>query len=521
MSSASVLREIATDTEIAAVSPESLRGTPRAGRVPPPTFSPGDRRGPFRPQALTPARLRVRGKSAARVFRLIDLTVVGALALYICAVANPSGLAGARAADVGAFALAAMFSVGALSLMQAYDFGPRETFVRHLVRVAAGLGVTGLVLLAAITFLGQIETGPALVRWFQLAIGASLALHAVWWLQVDRWRRQGRLAPNVVIVGANANAEKLIAAALKTGDMAILGIFDDRLARAPKDIRGVPVLGDTEALLGHRIMPYVDRVVITVTGATRARIRDLIARLTVLPNEVSLLVDLDGEAARAAAVSRIADWSLTRVSGQELNERKAFWKRAQDVVVATTALILAAPIMLGVAIAIKLDSPGPVFFRQRRHGFNNESIRVWKFRSMRHEAADATASRQISADDDRVTKVGKFIRKTSLDELPQIFNVLKGEMSLVGPRPHAIGMKTGDVESARLVAEYAHRHRMKPGMTGWAAVNGSRGPVDTPELVRKRVQLDVEYIERQGFWLDMWIMAITIPCLLGDRDAVR
>jgi lipopolysaccharide/colanic/teichoic acid biosynthesis glycosyltransferase len=177
--------------------------------------------------------------------------------------------------------------------------------------------------------------------------------------------------------------------------------------------------------------------------------------------------------------------------------------------------------MLLVAIAIKLDSPGPVFFRQRRHGFNNEAILVWKFRSMRHEMADAKAARQISADDDRVTKVGKFIRRTSLDELPQLFNVLKGEMSMVGPRPHAIGMKSGEVESAKLVAHYAHRHRMKPGVTGWAAINGSRGPVDTAELVRERVALDVEYIERQSFWLDLYIIAMTIPCLLGDRSAVR
>ena len=196
-------------------------------------------------------------------------------------------------------------------------------------------------------------------------------------------------------------------------------------------------------------------------------------------------------------------------------------KRAQDVIIALIALFVAAPIMLMVALAIKLDSPGPVFFRQRRHGFNNEEIVVWKFRSMRVEATDHKAARQISADDDRVTRVGKFIRKTSLDELPQLINVLTGEMSLVGPRPHAIGMKTGEVESSRLVAEYAHRHRMKPGMTGWAAINGSRGAVDTPELVRRRVALDVEYIERQSFWLDLWIIAVTIPVLLGDRMAVR
>ncbi|MFO0413767.1 MAG: sugar transferase, partial [bacterium] len=170
---------------------------------------------------------------------------------------------------------------------------------------------------------------------------------------------------------------------------------------------------------------------------------------------------------------------------------------------------------------IRLDSPGPIFFRQRRHGFNQEEIVVWKFRSMKAESADATASRQVTRDDDRITRIGRFIRKTSLDELPQLLNVIAGEMSLVGPRPHAIGMKTGHVESARLVADYAHRHRIKPGMTGWAAVNGSRGPLHTAADVRRRVQLDIDYIERQSLWMDLWIMAITVPVLLGDRAAIR
>jgi hypothetical protein len=129
--------------------------------------------------------------------------------------------------------------------------------------------------------------------------------------------------------------------------------------------------------------------------------------------------------------------------------------------------------------------------------------------------------RQVTDDDDRITRIGRFIRKTSLDELPQLLNVIAGEMSLVGPRPHAIGMKTGHVESARLVADYAHRHRIKPGMTGWAAVNGSRGPLHTAADVRRRVQLDIDYIERQSLWMDLWIMAITVPVLLGDRAAIR
>jgi lipopolysaccharide/colanic/teichoic acid biosynthesis glycosyltransferase len=174
-----------------------------------------------------------------------------------------------------------------------------------------------------------------------------------------------------------------------------------------------------------------------------------------------------------------------------------------------------------IALAVRLDSPGPIFFRQRRHGFNNEDIVVWKFRSMRHDLRDETAARQIERGDERVTRVGAFIRKTSLDELPQLFNVLRGEMSLVGPRPHAPGTRTGDVEASRLVAEYAHRHRMKPGMTGWAAIKGSRGAMRTAEQVRARVGLDIEYIERQSFWLDLYIMVMTLPCLLGDRQAAR
>ena len=196
-------------------------------------------------------------------------------------------------------------------------------------------------------------------------------------------------------------------------------------------------------------------------------------------------------------------------------------KRALDIVLSIAGLIALAPLMATVAVAIRLDSRGPIFFRQRRHGYMNEEIVVWKFRSMRVEASDYSAARQVSADDDRVTRVGRFIRKTSLDELPQIFNIISGEMSIVGPRPHAIGMLSGGAEASKLVESYAHRHRIKPGLTGWAAVNGSRGPVNTAEDVRRRVALDLDYVERQSFWMDIAIILRTVPCLLGDSGAVR
>ncbi|MDB5439684.1 MAG: hfsE [Caulobacteraceae bacterium] len=352
-----------------------------------------------------------------------------------------------------------------------------------------------------------------------VAAGLVLALagsQVACWMVLRHWRAQGRLTPNVVVVGATEEAKAFIRAALERRDIAVLGVFDDR-ARGVREVEGVPMLGDLAALRQHRLIPFIDRIVIAVPQAAQARIGALIGQLSDVPNEINLILKDQG----AAVAGQIAGAPLARLSGAHADLRRAAIKRALDLVVGSLALVAASPILAMIALAVRLDSPGPIFFRQRRHGFNHEEIVVWKFRTMRHETADATAARQVSVDDDRVTRVGAILRRASLDELPQLLNVLAGQMSLVGPRPHAIGMMTGGVESASLVAGYAHRHRMKPGITGWAAVNGSRGPVDTPESVRLRVELDVAYIERQSFWLDLWILAITLPCLLGDRSAVR
>lgn len=469
------------------------------------------RRGPFRPGRLVPARARVQVRSLSRLFRVVDGLALAGVTAAAIAIARPTPDAYAPLV-LGALAL-----LPALYMLEAYTFHRRETLGRQALRVSAAFGAVAVVVALAILVFERGRANTALaVGWAAALALTTTALHLAWWRVVDHGRREGRLTPNVVVVGATVNAERFIRAALATGDVNVLGVFDDRADRAPPQVLGVPVLGGTGALIGHRIMPYVDRVIIAVSSSAQARVDQLVERLEVLPNPVSLFVDLNREAQRNASLAHFVD-----LSGAATDARRAFVKRAQDLAVGSLGLLVAAPFMLLVALAIKLDSPGPVFFRQRRHGFNNEAILVWKFRSMRHEAADAKAARQVTADDDRVTKVGRFIRKTSLDELPQLFNVLRGEMSMVGPRPHAIGMKSGDVESETLVARYAHRHRMKPGVTGWAAINGSRGPVDTAEQVQERVALDIEYIERQSFWLDLYIIAMTIPCLLGDRSAVR
>ncbi|MDR3512794.1 MAG: exopolysaccharide biosynthesis polyprenyl glycosylphosphotransferase [Caulobacteraceae bacterium] len=481
-----------------------------------------ERRGPMRPDRLISARERLSGEILSALIRGVDAAAAVALAWLVYDLQHPAGVWASPVGRAIPYFAGAVLLVCGLGMVEAYGFRARERLSAHLARTGAAFGVTGLVLAIALAA-GRASASlfEGVGAWFALSFATVHMLHAWWWAGVRRMRRSGRLAPNVVVVGATQNAERLIARALEQRDVAVLGVFDDRKSRAADGVRGVPFLGDTSALLTHRIMPYVDRVVITVSSTAQARVQALVEKLGVLPNEITLFVDLGGPGGQDATLSRLADIPLAHLSGRVADARRAFAKRAQDLVLGALALLLAAPLMAVIAIAVKLDSPGPVLFRQRRHGFNNEEIVIWKFRSMRHELRDEAGERQVEWDDARVTRVGRFIRRTSLDELPQILNVLGGEMSLVGPRPHAPRMKTGAVESARLVAEYAHRHRIKPGMTGWAAIKGSRGPLGTAAAVRQRVALDIDYIERQSFWLDLYIMAMTLPCLLGDRQAAR
>lgn len=475
-------------------------------------------RGPFRPEAWLNARQRSTVRLSAHYFRLVDVLVVVGLALGAILAIQPRGLADITVGDAAPVIGGAALVLVSMRALQLYRFGRDTPWTLHL----AGVVGVGVVSAGVALILGWLLDRPALdvvAPWALTTTAALIVLHGLWLTVIARWRRLGALSPNIVIVGATRNAQTLIERALERRDMNVLGVFDDRLARSPDSVAGVPVLGDANALLTHRITPYVDRIVLAIDPNAGQRVRDLTQRLNALPNPLTVLVD--SELGRDGVLNRLANAPLASLDGPADPDRRAFNKRMQDLLIGAVALVVAAPVMALVALAVRLDSPGPILFRQRRHGFNHETIVVWKFRSMRHEAADATASRQVCPGDDRVTRVGRFIRATSLDELPQIFNVLSGEMSLVGPRPHAIGMKTGETESALLVAEYAHRHRIKPGMTGWAAIKGSRGPVDTEAQVRERVQLDIEYIERQSFWLDLWVIAVTIPVLLGDRAAVR
>ena len=175
--------------------------------------------------------------------------------------------------------------------------------------------------------------------------------------------------------------------------------------------------------------------------------------------------------------------------------------------------------MAAIAIAIRMESRGPILFRQKRYGFNNELIEVLNFRSMYTDMCDATASKLVTKDDPRVTPIGRFIRKTSIDELPQLFNILSGELSLVGPRPHAVHAKAADRLYDEAVEGYFARHRVKPGITGWAQINGWRGETDTAEKIEKRVEYDLYYIENWSLIFDLFILARTPLALLKSENA--
>lgn len=222
-----------------------------------------------------------------------------------------------------------------------------------------------------------------------------------------------------------------------------------------------------------------------------------------------------------AIKGHIASWlPVVLLVDRPLNRSTAHLKSIEDLAMAGLLIWILLPAMACIALAIKLDSPGPVLFRQRRHGLNNQDFDIYKFRTMYDEPVSVTGDiRQTLRGDSRVTRTGRILRKFSLDELPQLFNVLRGQMSIVGPRPHAVNMRTLEQLCHNIVDTYPHRHRVKPGITGWAQVNGFRGATDTIEHLRQRVEMDLYYIDNWSLRLDLRILARTIKVVLGGKNA--
>ncbi len=336
---------------------------------------------------------------------------------------------------------------------------------------------------------------------------------------IQRKIRSGKITRNVVIIGACDQGQRVYRAIVDDidSDLQVVAFLDDRKDRVPNQVGDVPVVGSVASLPMLLSEETLDLVIVALPWSAHERIEQIKKQLSRFALDVVLATETVGRSFDRYEQLRLGSHMFPKLSKRPINEWAAVLKRAEDIGVALAVLLALWPVLAITALAIKLTSKGPVLFKQNRYGFNNELIRVYKFRSMYADKTDDNASQLASKNDDRITPIGRFIRKTSIDELPQIFNVLEGSMSVVGPRPHATQAKAAGQLYNEVVAEYAERHRMKPGITGWAQVNGWRGETDTEEKIKKRIEFDLYYIANWSLWLDIFIILKTAFVVLFDR----
>ena len=358
--------------------------------------------------------------------------------------------------------------------------------------------------------------------WFFLGATFLCVNRMVLVFLIRNWADEGRLARRTIVVGAGENGARLARFARERGDHfnKIIGFVDDRMDdRVGTTVEGTPVLGTTENLIDMIKQERVDQVFIALPWGAESRVREIIHLLAMHPVHIRLAPDLVGFHFADRNVSQFSGLTMLNVFDRPISGHSFLAKTVLDRLMALFGILVISPVLLLTALAIKLDSRGPVLFVQKRVGFNNNLINVYKFRSMYSEMTDENAEQQTVKGDARVTRVGRFIRRTSIDELPQLFNVLFGDMSMVGPRPHAISTKAAGRLFEEVVSEYASRHRVKPGITGWAQINGWRGETDTEDKISKRVEHDLYYIDNWSIWLDLKIILKTPFALFGDENA--
>jgi polysaccharide biosynthesis protein PslA len=368
------------------------------------------------------------------------------------------------------------------------------------------------------------EDGPGFRRWpfLWLLLSAVLLIASRCYLSqlLRQWMESGRLARRVAVIGAGRFSQEFIER-LRAEPHAytVVGIYDDRLSRIPEVQDGVRVRGTVHDLLERSRQEQIDLIVIALPLQAMARISAILSQVKSAVADICLATDFVGFRYRSSQISSVGSNPVVLLEERPLKDWRAASKSAFDIVFATLLLIVASPLLAVIAVAIRLDSPGPVLFRQPRLGFNNRLFTCYKFRTMHHAMTDLMGDRQATRGDARVTRVGKWLRALSLDELPQLLNVFRGDMSLVGPRPHPPNTKADDKLFTEVVANYAFRHRVKPGITGWAQVNGWRGETKTLDQIENRVACDLAYIENWSVWFDLRIIFLTITREILSRHA--
>ena len=408
-------------------------------------------------------------------------------------------------------------------LVFALTFPGRNRFWDRPLNAAVDIGTSWLALLAILLLCGYATRSlnlfkPDIVFWWAVVTPALL------WLTyfsgralLRRLAAQPQNRRTAVVVGAGALGVKVANAFRARGDtgLSFLGYFDDRADQRVDPDAMLMRLGSLRQVAEYVREHGVHEVYITLPLGSQPRIVELLEQVQGTTASVFFVPDVFGI---SIIQGRLQDMNGVPVVGlceTPFTGTNRLVKRIEDVMLASLILVLISPLLLAIAIGVRLTSPGPAIFRQRRNGLDGTEIVVWKFRSMRTQD-DGAVVPQATKGDPRITPFGAFLRRTSLDELPQFFNVLQGQMSIVGPRPHAVAHNE---QYRQLIKAYMVRHKVKPGITGWAQIHGHRGETDTIDKMQARVEYDLEYLRNWTLGLDLQIIARTVKLVFIDRHA--
>ncbi|MDE8345805.1 MAG: exopolysaccharide biosynthesis polyprenyl glycosylphosphotransferase [Acidocella sp.] len=388
------------------------------------------------------------------------------------------------------------------------------SFSGSLVIATFGLGV-------ALLWLGV--SGLAVTQicgtWFSFVFAGLTASRVCFGFGFRHPLIKQRLCRRFAIVGSGAYAELVVDTFKSTSDETVdfVGLFSADFS-ATDDAQSMASMSDLFALASHN---RLDAIIIALPPCIEysSQVGRLCLQLRGIPADILAVPHSTDNSILNAPIRTIGPMPFTVLQLRPLNERQRMCKRMFDIFMSVIGLIIVLPLFLMVFLAIKLDSPGPIFFRQPRRGFNNRQFLVFKFRSMCSEQADLHSLRQTSRDDPRVTRVGKWLRRLSIDELPQLLNVLRGDMSMVGPRPHALQTRVQGELLDDVIEDYGLRYQVKPGITGLAQISGARGELVTREDIKRRVEYDLTYIKNWSFWSDLKIIFFTIKREIFSRHA--
>jgi Undecaprenyl-phosphate glucose phosphotransferase len=443
----------------------------------------------------------------------LDLVAIVAAALLVFPVSGGSLAALPGRYVIGALVVA-LICHASFSQAQLYGFDALldETRAAKSILIRWSAVFLGLAAAAALAHEPELFSRLWFVGFYVCGGVVLVGQRSVVALMIRRRIRAGFVTRSVVLVGVNELAEALIARLESNrSGVRVVGIFDDRDAAPNVSVRGVPMLGSVDDLLEYSKSHATDLVVLTLPLTAKERVNEVIAKLRHQPLAIRVLpgeIGLDRISPIRLSRDELPGVQLIAVADRPMSEVALFVKGAIDRLAAALGLAILAPLLLAIACGIAMTSKGPVFFRQARVGYRGRPFFIYKFRTMYQEVCGSYAPTHRG--DERIFPLGRLLRKLSLDELPQLINVLNGEMSLVGPRPHMLGQTVDGKTFFEAVNEYAARHRVKPGITGWAQVNGWRGPTETLEQVERRVEHDIYYIENWSLTLDFVIVLKTI-----------